>query len=212
MSYLASNTAKPAFRRYPRACVDLPAQWTAGGPMSSTRVLNLGGGGLLLGITQELSPNTELKVRFRPGRRLSDVEARGRVRYQLPDKGIGVEFIEIKPEDRQTILRLILRRIGQSRKFPRKPLITQVEHETGAFLGPSRDISVGGMFIETTETLLDGSQVKLKFHLDDDGQVVTVKAQVRYIVKELGVGVQFLELAPADRSRIDLFVARGESS
>jgi len=203
--------AGPPFRKYPRLHVNIPAQWGVDGQIASTRILTLGGGGLLLGITQELSPSTELEVRFRLTRRLAIVQAKARVRYQLPDAGTGVEYTVIEPRDRQKILRLILRRIGEKRQFPRKPFITQVEHEAGSFLGRSRDISVGGMFIETTETLA-GSLLSLRFHWEDGGRVVTAQAQVLYVVKDLGVGVQFLKLDPADRKRIDLFVTGGDLS
>ncbi len=198
-------------RKYPRTSVDLPALCFSEGATYQARVSTLGGGGLFLNLPQPLTPGTEFCVRFRPARHLPTIEARAKVVYQLGDQGIGIEFTDIRPEDRQVILRLILHRMGVERKYPRKPFVAQVEHDAGATLGFSRNLSVGGMFIEINEPPPEGSSLKLRFYLDDGGPIVTVAAEVRYVVKGLGMGVQFVDLPPADRSRIDVYVTRGES-
>lgn len=136
------------------------------------------------------------------------VEAKGRVIYQLGERGFGIEFTEIRPEDRQGLLRLILRRIGVKRKYPRKPFVAQVEHEAGTILGVSSDLSVGGMFIRTKEPLPEGSELRLRFYLNG-GPIVIATAQIRYVIQGMGIGVQFLDLSPADRSRVDAYVSRG---
>jgi c-di-GMP-binding flagellar brake protein YcgR len=199
-------------RKYPRVEVNLPVDYTKEGDTTHARLLTLGGGGLFLGVAEPLALGTELSVRFRPARHLPVVQAKARVRYQLPGQGIGIEFTDISPEHREMVLRLILRRISEQRRFPRIPFATQIEHEGGVFIGFSRDISAGGMFIETKEPISAGSKLKLRFHLDDVGPVVIATGEVRYTVLKLGIGVLFVDLEPDDRRRIDVFVREGEVS
>ena len=190
--------------------VDLPAQCTLHDVPFPARILMLGGGGLLLETDRQLSPNSELKICFRPASHLSVIEVIARVRYQLPHEGTGVEFAEIKPEDREIILQVIFRRISHKPRHARKKFVTQIEHETGDFLGSSRDLSVGGMFIETKTPLPEGSSIVLRFHLDDGGPIVLVEAVVRYAIRDLCMGIEFVNLSPTDRNRIEAYVANAK--
>jgi c-di-GMP-binding flagellar brake protein YcgR len=158
-----------------------------------------------------MTPDTKVAVRFRPARHLPFVEAKGRVRYQLPDRGVGIEFTEISPEQQQKILRLILHRLVKKRGLHRVPFVTQVEYEGGVFLGASRNISAGGMFIEMKGPLLPGYRPRVQFHLDDGGPVIVATAEVKYSVAKLGMGVEFIDLSPADRKRIGDYIAKEES-
>ncbi len=176
------------------------------------RVLTLGGGGLYVETCRSLPPGSPLKLRFRPAKHLPVISVEACARWERPGEGLGVEFTAIDPEDRQRILRLILRRVTEHRHSPRKPLVTQVEHESGSFLGISRDISVGGMFISTERGLPLESQARLRFNLEDGGSVLQVNAEVVYHVKKLGIGIRFLDLAATDRTRIDVYVARDAAS
>lgn len=202
------NPGPPAIGRYPRARVDLPAECVAGEAKFPARIVILGGGGLLLEVTRQLLPGSELEVRFFPRPQHPAVEAKARVRYHLPGQGTGVEFTEITPEDRQTILEVIFRRLSYKRRYPRKKFVTQIEHESGTFLGSSRDISVGGMFIETKTPLPEGAVFKLRFPLDDGGAVIQVEAEVRYAIRNLCMGIEFVNLAPPDRNRIEAYVSK----
>ncbi len=58
------------------------------------------------------------------------------------------------------------------------------------------------MLIETKENLTEGSEVRLRFPLDDGGPIVIVTAQIRFALHNSGVGVRFLDLPPADADRI----------
>ena len=174
------------------------------------RILMLGGGGLLLEVGRELLPDTEFKICFRPASHLPVIEAIASVRYQLPGQGTGVEFTVINPEDRHTILQVIFRRMTHRPRQARKKFVTQIEHETGNFLGFSRDISVGGLFIETKAPLPEGSRVVLRFHLDDGGPIVLVEAEVRYAIRDMCMGIEFLNLSPIDRKRIETYVANAQ--
>ena len=68
------------------------------------------------------------------------------------------------------------------------------------------------MFIETNDPPADGSTVTLRFHLDDGGPMISVSAVVRYLVTNLGIGVEFLDLPPSDVTRIDVYVTQGQLS
>ncbi len=191
-----------ATRKYPRIEANFTVECKAGEDTQQLRALTLGGGGLFLGTAQMLAQDTELVLHFRPAKHLPVIEARAKVRYQVPDEGVGIEFTEIAPEHRQMILRLIHHRMTERRKFPRAPLATQIEHAAGTLIGFSKDISLGGMFIETSEPLVVGSKVNLLFHIDSTGAAVPAKAEVLYEVFKVGVGVRFLDVSPADRARI----------
>jgi hypothetical protein len=96
----------------------------------------------------------------------------------------------------------------ERRQYPRAPLATQVEHAEGMQIGFSKDISVGGMFIELTKPVPVGSRLNLLFHLDDGGDAVRAEAEVLYSVLKLGVGVRFLALDPAGQGRVEAYVAK----
>ncbi len=190
-------------RKYPRERMEFSVEYKLEGEVHRTKALSLGAGGLFLETTEDISPGNSIPVRFRAAKHLPFIETQARVRHRLTGKGVGVELTEIKPEDRQRILRLVLHHVEERRQHPRKPFITQVEFSGGTFLGSSKDISAGGMFIETKEKLAEGSEVRLRFHLDDGGPIVIVTAQIRFILQNSGVGVRFLDLSPTDADRID---------
>jgi hypothetical protein len=159
-------------RKYPRIPVDLPVEYSVEAGADRTRALMMGGGGMFLGAAQPLIPGTDLAVRFRPAKHLPVVEAKARVCYLVPGRGIGIEFTHIQPEHRQHILRLIHHRSASRRRFPRVPLATQVEYAEGSLIGFSRDVSTGGMFVETNQSLDPGERLNLRFHLDDEEPIV----------------------------------------
>jgi c-di-GMP-binding flagellar brake protein YcgR len=157
---------------------------------------------------QCLPEGTEISLRFRPARHLTVMQVRGAIRYSLPGKGSGVEFVEIRHEDHQMILRLIHSKAASRRKHPRVPLATQIYCQECMSLAFSRDVSRGGMFVETRDPLPIGSEITIRFHLGDEGPIVVALAEVKYHVTKLGMGVHFLELSAADRKRIDEYVAK----
>ncbi len=195
-------------RKYPRVDANFRVECSVGERKVSTRATSLGGGGLFLGIGQQLAQGTELLLKFRPARNLPVMEARATVRYQLPDQGVGIEFTEINPEHRQRILKLIYKRMGEKRRHPRAPLVAQVVHAGGSFIGFSRDISVGGMFVESTEALAPGALLKLRFYLDSTEPIAEADARVVYTVKKLGTGVQFTAISPDARARIEAYIRK----
>ena len=201
------DLAKNESRMYPRVFTVFSVEYTFGDRTVRTRASSLGGGGLFLQ-GQSLPEGAEISLRFRPARHLPVMQVRGKICYTLPGKGSGVEFIEIRYEDLQMILRLIHSKTANRRRHPRVSLATQIYCQECMSLAFSRDVSRGGMFVETRDPLPIGSEITLRFHLDDDGPIVVALAEVKYHVTKLGMGVQFLELSAADRKRINDYVAK----
>jgi c-di-GMP-binding flagellar brake protein YcgR len=195
------------FRKYPRVPSAIPVEYTLGDRTVRARATTLGGGGLFLR-DQTLAEGTEISLRFRPAKHLPVVQVRGRVCYTLPGRGSGVEFIEIRHEDHAMILRFIQHKMANRRRYPRVPLATQIYCQECMSLAFSRDLSPGGMFIETHDPARVGTEINLRFHLNDGGPIVVALAEVKYSIAKLGMGVEFLEMSPADHKRIDDYVAK----
>jgi len=70
------------------------------------------------------------------------------------------------------------------------------------------NLSVGGAYFTHTFPLELGRRVQLKFTLPGPEQaVVECKAEI-VTAEGLGMGVQFIDLAPADRARIENLIHR----
>ena len=114
---------------------------------------------------------------------------------------------KFQTDDRNAILRFIHQKNGDRRANPRAPLATQVQCDQCMSLAFSRDISLGGMFVETTEMLPVGTALTVRFNLDEKDQVVTATAQVIYHVEKMGMGIVFVGSRPA-RVRSDPAISR----
>lgn len=199
-------------RRFPRVNVDLAVTCTVAGKNRRCRIAELGGNGLLLKISDDLAPGTEMDVRFRPSKRHPSIGARAQVRCKVPARGFGMEFTAISPDDRQIILGVVLSRLRQKRRYSRRPFVVQVVHGKEYSLAYSRNISVGGMYLGTKNPLAPGSIATLRFPLDDEGPTIEATGEVRYSVKGHGMGLKSIVLKPEDQSRIDSYVSKGEST
>ncbi len=69
------------------------------------------------------------------------------------------------------------------------------------------NLSVGGAYFDQTIPLPTGTRVSLKFTLPGDSHEIACAGDI-VSAKELGMGVQFIELAAADRARIERLIAR----
>lgn len=56
------------------------------------------------------------------------------------------------------------------------------------------DISTRGMFINTTRTFPEGAVLNVKFRLALSGYEVQSRAEVRYCLPGVGVGVEFIDI------------------
>lgn len=57
------------------------------------------------------------------------------------------------------------------------------------------DISTRGMFINTTRTFPEGAVLNVKFRLALSGYEVHSRAEVRYCLPGVGVGVEFIDIS-----------------
>jgi len=184
-------------------------EYVVAGKEFRARALVLGGGGILLRAHHNISLGETLTVVFRTGKRAPKVEARAIVRSRSSADGIGLEFTSMRPTDHQKILRFIHAQMDEKREDPRAPFVAQVHSQNSTFLGLSKNISVGGIFIETRESLPIGCDLELRFHLDDGDPVIIAKGEVVYVVDKLGLGVQFRGLDATDQKRIEQYVGKG---
>jgi hypothetical protein len=169
--------------------------------------VTLGGGGLFLADPEPPAVGASLSVGFRPAKHLPHLQVKAEVRYLIPGKGMGIEFTDINPEYRQKLLAFIIRRMGSARKFPRAPLAAQVEYEGGSQIGFLRNISVGGVFIETKQMVATDTHLRIRFNLDDSGPIIIVRGEVRYAVAKIGMGVHFSDVPAGDQQRIAAYLA-----
>jgi len=75
----------------------------------------------------------------------------------------------------------------------------------------TRDINEGGLFIETEKPHQPGTEVSMQFHLPGSDEVLqTIGRVVRVSSGDIGtpagMGIEFDELTPDDRARIDSIV------
>jgi len=199
-------------RGFPRVNVDLAVACMVAGKNRRCRLVELGGNGFLLNISDDLAPGTELAVKFRPRKRHPSICARVQVRYQVPGRGYGMEFTSISLDDRQIILKFVLSRLREKRRYPRKPFVVQIVHGEEHSLTYSRNISVRGIYLGTKDPLASGSIATLRFPLDDGGPTIMATGEVRYSATGHGMGLKFIALKPEDQGRIDSYVSKGESS
>lgn len=101
---------------------------------------------------------------------------------------------------------------AERRKFERAEAIAQVEYElTNSSSGPSRvrrnmaNISLGGVFITTEEPIRTGTRMVVRFELPNKHRVIAV-SRVRYVKKDVGLGVEFLSLDDEDREELKEYI------
>jgi hypothetical protein len=69
-----------------------------------------------------------------------------------------------------------------------------------------RDISIGGVFIETRKILPVDASVELNFLVEDGG--IVAKAAVRYVLAGVGVGLQFKNVRTEDQGHFTTMMKR----
>lgn len=100
------------------------------------------------------------------------------------------------------------------RRAARSTLTVRIDYATvdEIFSEFTRDINEGGLFIETEKPHLPGTEVSMQFHLPGSDEVVeTVGRVVRVssgddVGAAPGMGIEFDELHPDDRKKIDRIV------
>jgi len=101
----------------------------------------------------------------------------------------------------------------ERRRFERADLVVRIEYTSidDLFSEFTHDINEGGLFIETEQPCAIGSTVQLQFHLPgSDAPVKTRGIVVRHDDgadgRAPGMAVEFDELDPAERERINTVV------
>jgi hypothetical protein len=84
--------------------------WQSPSGQEVSRVTTLGLGGLFIEAPEPASIGVGIRMVFRVAG--TEVRARAMVRSTHPGKGMGVEFISMKPEDRARLHRLLRKLLG----------------------------------------------------------------------------------------------------
>lgn len=64
------------------------------------------------------------------------------------------------------------------------------------------DVSATGMFINTAKTFPEGAILRVRFRLSRTMREINARAEVRYCLPGVGVGVEFMEISDEHRSAI----------
>jgi hypothetical protein len=65
------------------------------------------------------------------------------------------------------------------------------------------DLSLHGMFINTSKEYPQGAVLKLRFRLVRTGIVIETRCEVRYCLRGVGVGVEFVAIPPESLKAIE---------
>lgn len=111
------------------------------------------------------------------------------------------------------------RTASETRSVPRAALALKVSYrlpDGKAIVSVTRDIGAGGLFIETGDPLPRGTEVAVAFTLPDPpfeqitarGRIAWTRSRAERYVLLPGMGLQFMDLVPEMRRRIDTLVQR----
>lgn len=94
--------------------------------------------------------------------------------------------------------------MSDKRKTPRAPILTQVEAQgdVATALGHARDISLGGMLIESPETITEGATVIVRFFIPPDRKPIQAAGRVVRAEAGKSMGISFMGLRQSDEERI----------
>ena len=124
----------------------------------------------------------------------------------------GADDVLSKPINQRSLVLSVNRflRVPVLRALPRAPLNTPVEIRWGTEMlrAVGRDLSRGGMFVETDCTIPDGTEVQLEFRLPETPAVLRPTAEVIHSRPgpERGLALRFLALDRASAERVDHYL------
>jgi uncharacterized protein (TIGR02266 family) len=105
--------------------------------------------------------------------------------------------------------------MNERRQHPRLSIAVEIDFgsEHNFYAAQTRDISVGGLFIDTDIALAIGT--KLRVDLKFLQKKIHAEAEVTWVLvgegeKAVGVGVRFLDLSPAAKKSIEAFMVLRE--
>jgi uncharacterized protein (TIGR02266 family) len=84
-----------------------------------------------------------------------------------------------------------------------RQLSVEITCEGEEQIGRSRNVSLGGMYLESRKTMPIGAAVTLRFHIPTQPEAVEVAGDVRWVVTspgsdEIGIGIRFQGLRARD--------------
>jgi len=107
----------------------------------------------------------------------------------------------------------------EKRLYPRRPIRTQVvfenEDSEGVLYFFSKDISAGGLFLESDIPIRLGTQVFLRFSLAPKARPIQATGEVVRVMRDhkqeegmgkVGIGIRFIYIHPLDRELIQEFI------
>jgi hypothetical protein len=65
------------------------------------------------------------------------------------------------------------------------------------------DISPKGMFIHIPQAFPEGAVMKIEFWLSRSGRQINTRAEVRYCLPGVGIGIEFIDISDEDRQAIE---------
>jgi hypothetical protein len=87
-------------------------------------------------------------------------------------------------------------KVGMERRLSkrdRKALDVRCESFALDEIFVSRDVSTGGLFLNTPDPLVPGSQVELSFRVTPEGPEIECSGRVVYSLPGVGMGIQFVD-------------------
>lgn len=139
----------------------------------------------------------------------------GTIRYSFPARqtrpALVVHRVQSEPPRSGAFIgvmseQTLERDSAANRRFPRYPCRLTVTIERGASKTAAlvRKISLGGMFIETSQALWvnAGLTARLGFQ-----QPIAIECSVRYVEPGRGMGVAFAQLDAAEQQQLEMFIA-----
>lgn len=187
----------------------LSVEFTCGGKTSKEKGRLVGAAAMVVETRRREPLDAAAELRFRPRPSSPLIEAKGFVSAHLDD-GVRVHFTEISDPHRKHLLELLFPPGAERRTARRVSLVTQMRTVVGGrqLVGYTRDVSLGGIFVETENPPERGTEVSLRFKLTEDGPIHEARATVVYSMGGEGMGLRFWQLSPAVREAIELFIGQ----
>ncbi|MFQ5777933.1 MAG: PilZ domain-containing protein [Terriglobia bacterium] len=186
----------------------LAVEFTCGGQTTQEEGRLLGVAAMVVKTNRRDPLQAEVELRFRSQPNSPLITARGVVTAHVEGEGEQIQFTDLPEEHRRHLLALLYPPGADRRATKRVSLATQIRTSVDGetLVGYTRDISTGGVFVETENPSAKGTEVKLRFKLTPDSPIQEVRAVVAYSINGEGMGLRFVDLKAELREAIAAFV------
>lgn len=181
----------------------ISVEFTCAGQTTQETGRLLGAAAMLIETGRQEPLQAEVQLRFRPQSNSPLISARGVVAAHLADGGLRVQLTDLAEEHRRHLLELLYPPGADRRAAKRVSLVTQMRTSVNGetLVGYTRDISIGGVFVETEQPPSKGTEVTLRFKLSENSPILEARAVVAYSLPGEGMGLRFLD-PPAELRRL----------